>query len=57
MVAHMLTKLGPKFNLPAVFFPKNLPLGLEILFVLSECHVHFLAKKEKMIVLKIYIYI
>jgi ribonuclease HI len=25
MVAHTLAKLGPKFNLPAVFFPKNLP--------------------------------
>ena len=25
MVAHTLAKLGPKFNLSAVFFPKNLP--------------------------------
>jgi ribonuclease HI len=29
MVAHTLAKLGPKFNLPVVFFPKNLPTLIE----------------------------
>ena len=29
IVGHTLAKLGPKFNLPVVFFPKNLPPFVE----------------------------